>query len=237
MHREVKASCRCVVTSLFLAFERPRALFRRFRLHCRHRSCTLTLTHIQHHTHTLTRTRTRTCTCTRTRRDGRVRGLRFSQTEKNKKHNCLRLPVQHTARLQEVHQVRHVQRDCNRTRLDSPDENRVCSSHARRSYHPLHRHCAHYCQHAPSRGNSTTELSPMIKPTLMQHAVSSSWRYLLLLASLDFGESPVPVWTKEKRLFAPRLRSAHVTISYAIARCVANALIYGSKSIARYPVR
>ena len=32
------------------------------------------------------------------------------------------------------------------------------------------------------------------------------------------------------------LRSAHVTISYAIARCVANALIYGSKTIARYPV-
>ena len=55
---------------------------------------------------------------------------------------------------------------------------------------------------------------------------------------LDFGESPVPVWTKEKRaLFTSRLRSAHVTISYAIARCVANALIYGSKTIARYPVR
>ena len=55
---------------------------------------------------------------------------------------------------------------------------------------------------------------------------------------LNFGESPEPDWTKEKRaLFASRLRSAHVTISYAIARCVANALIYGSKSIARYPVR
>ena len=60
---------------------------------------------------------------------------------------------------------------------------------------------------------------------------------------LDFGESPVPVWTKEKRVvFASRLRTAHVTISYAImlshaARCVANALIYGSKSIARYTVR
>ena len=55
---------------------------------------------------------------------------------------------------------------------------------------------------------------------------------------MDFGESPVPVWTEEKRaLFASRLRSAHVRISYAIARCVANALIYGSKTIARYPVR
>ena len=55
---------------------------------------------------------------------------------------------------------------------------------------------------------------------------------------MDFGESPEPDWTKEKRaLFASRLRSAHVTISYAIARCVANALIYGSKTIARYPVR
>ena len=31
--------------------------------------------------------------------------------------------------------------------------------------------------------------------------------------NLDFGESPVPVWTKEKRaLFASRLRSAYVTI-------------------------
>ena len=67
---------------------------------------------------------------------------------------------------------------------------------------------------------------------------SSSSRRQLLLACLDFGESPVPVWTKEKRaLFTSRLRSAHVTISYAIARCVANALIYGSKTIARYPVR
>ena len=53
----------------------------------------------------------------------------------------------------------------------------------------------------------------------------------------DFGELPVPVWTKEKRvLFASRLRSAHVTISYAIAHRVANALIYWSKTIARYPV-
>ena len=34
---------------------------------------------------------------------------------------------------------------------------------------------------------------------------------------MDFDESPVPVWTKEKRaLFTSRLRSAHVTISYAI---------------------
>ena len=32
-------------------------------------------------------------------------------------------------------------------------------------------------------------------------------------------------------------RSAHVTISYAIARCVANALIRGSTTIARYPMR
>ena len=57
-------------------------------------------------------------------------------------------------------------------------------------------------------------------------------------SGLDFGKSPVPVWNKEKRaLFASRLRSAHVTISYAIERCVANALIYGSKTIARYPVR
>ena len=61
---------------------------------------------------------------------------------------------------------------------------------------------------------------------------------VLVTSGLDFGESPVPVWTKEKRaLFASRLRSAHVTISYAIARCVANALIYWSKTIARYPVR
>ena len=57
-------------------------------------------------------------------------------------------------------------------------------------------------------------------------------------SGLVFGELPVPVWTKEKRaLFTSRLRSANVTISYAIARCVANALIYGSKTIARYPVR
>ena len=60
----------------------------------------------------------------------------------------------------------------------------------------------------------------------------------VVTSGLDFGESPVPVWTKETRaLFASRLCSAHVTISYAIARCVANALIYGSKTIARYPVR
>ena len=58
----------------------------------------------------------------------------------------------------------------------------------------------------------------------------------VVTSGLDFGESPLPVWTKEKRvLFASRLRN--VTISYAIARCVANALIYGSKTIARYPVR
>ena len=44
--------------------------------------------------------------------------------------------------------------------------------------------------------------------------------------------------TKEKRaLFASRLRSAHVTTFYAIALCVANALIHGSTTIARYPVR
>ena len=34
---------------------------------------------------------------------------------------------------------------------EAPDENRICSSHARHSDHPLHRHCAHYCQYAPSR--------------------------------------------------------------------------------------
>ena len=60
----------------------------------------------------------------------------------------------------------------------------------------------------------------------------------VVTSGLDFGESPVPVWTKEKHaLFTPRLRSAHVTISNTIARCVANALIYGSKTIARYHVR
>ena len=43
----------------------------------------------------------------------------------------------------------------------------------------------------------------------------------LVTSGLDFGESPVPVWTKEKRVLnTSRLRSAHVTISYAIARCV-----------------
>ena len=32
----------------------------------------------------------------------------------------------------------------------------------------------------------------------------------VVTSGLDFGESPVPVWTKEKRaLFASRLRSAH----------------------------
>ena len=60
----------------------------------------------------------------------------------------------------------------------------------------------------------------------------------VVTSGLYFGESPALVWTKGKRaLFASRLRSAHVTISYAIARCVAIALIYGSKTIARYPVR
>ena len=60
----------------------------------------------------------------------------------------------------------------------------------------------------------------------------------VVTSGLDFGESPAPVWAKETRaLFASRLRSAHVTISYAIARCVANALIHGSTTIARYPVR
>ena len=55
---------------------------------------------------------------------------------------------------------------------------------------------------------------------------------------LDFGVSTVPVWNKETRaLFASRLRSGHATTSYAIARCVANALIHGSTTIARYPVR
>ena len=59
----------------------------------------------------------------------------------------------------------------------------------------------------------------------------------VVTSGLDFGESTVPVWTKEKRvLFASRLRSAHVATSYAIARCVANALIYGSTTIARYLV-
>ena len=60
----------------------------------------------------------------------------------------------------------------------------------------------------------------------------------VVTSGLNFGESPEPDWTKERRtLFASRLRSAHVTISYAIARCAANALIYGSKTIAGYPVR
>ena len=56
----------------------------------------------------------------------------------------------------------------------------------------------------------------------------------VVASGLDFGESPEPDWTKEKRaLFISRLRSAHATISYAIARCVANALIYGLKTTAR----
>ena len=59
----------------------------------------------------------------------------------------------------------------------------------------------------------------------------------VVTSGLDFGEPPVPVWTKETRaLFASRLRSAHVATSYAIARCIANALIHGSTTIARYPV-
>ena len=41
----------------------------------------------------------------------------------------------------------------------------------------------------------------------------------VVTSGLNFGESPEPDWTKEERaLFASRLRSAHVTISYAIAR-------------------
>ena len=65
----------------------------------------------------------------------------------------------------------------------------------------------------------------------------SKFLKVVVTSGLDFGELPLPVWTKETRaLFASRLRSAHVTTSYAIARCVANALIYGSKTIARYPV-
>ena len=56
----------------------------------------------------------------------------------------------------------------------------------------------------------------------------------VVASGLVFGESPVPVWTKEKRvLFTSRLRSAHVATFYAIARYVANALIYVSKTIAR----
>ena len=69
-------------------------------------------------------------------------------------------------------------------------------------------------------------------------ATFSKFLKKVVTSGMDFGESPVPVWNIEKRaLFASRLRSAHVTISYAIARCVAIALIYGSKTIARYPVR
>ena len=60
----------------------------------------------------------------------------------------------------------------------------------------------------------------------------------VVTSGLDLGEAPEPVWTKESRaLFSSRLRSAHVTTSYAIARCVANSLIYGSTTIARYTVR
>ena len=37
----------------------------------------------------------------------------------------------------------------------------------------------------------------------------------VVTSGLDFGESPVPIWTKEKRaLFASRLCSEHVTTSY-----------------------
>ena len=62
-------------------------------------------------------------------------------------------------------------------------------------------------------------------------AIFCKFLKVVVASGLDFSESPVPVWTKENRvLFASRLRSAHVTISYAIARCVANVLIYGSKS-------
>ena len=70
-------------------------------------------------------------------------------------------------------------------------------------------------------------------------AAFSNFLKEVVTSCLDFGESPVPVWTKETNaLFAPRLRSAHVTTtSYAIARCVANALIQGSTTIARYPMR
>ena len=57
-------------------------------------------------------------------------------------------------------------------------------------------------------------------------------------SGLDFGESPVPVWTEEAHaLFASRLRSALMTTSDAIAHCVTNALIHGSTTIAPYPVR
>ena len=39
----------------------------------------------------------------------------------------------------------------------------------------------------------------------------------VVTSGLDFGESPVPVWTKENRaLFASRLHSAYVTNSFAI---------------------
>ena len=69
-------------------------------------------------------------------------------------------------------------------------------------------------------------------------AAFSNFLKEVVTSGLDFGESLVPVWTKEKRaIFASRLRFAHVTTSYAIARCVANALIYGSTTIARYSVR
>ena len=69
-------------------------------------------------------------------------------------------------------------------------------------------------------------------------ATFSNFLKEVVTSGLDFGEPPVPVWTKETRaLFASRLRSAHVTTSSAIARCVTNALIHGSTSIARYPMR
>ena len=59
-----------------------------------------------------------------------------------------------------------------------------------------------------------------------------------ITSGLDFGGSPEPIWTKETRLlYSSRMRSALVTISIAIAREVANLLIYGSSIIARYAVR
>ena len=94
--------------------------------------------------------------------------------------------------------------------------------------------------------NPTQKIPPKICPEIRTHpetggrldATFSKFLKEVVTSGLDFAKSPVPVWTKEKRaLFTSRLCSAHVTISYAIARCVANALIYGSKTIARYPVR
>ena len=49
---------------------------------------------------------------------------------------------------------------------------------------------------------------------LFDGAFSNFLKEVVTSAYLDFVESPVPVWTKEKRaLFTSRLRSAHVTIS------------------------